>query len=361
MANNNSINSSNASTTFNQLTYCNNAFSGRVILTDSQLLIMQWIFALLIPLNVIANAVVIKRMVNSRQWHKVSCWLITVLSTVDLCTGLFTLPLVAVLFIAYGRTRWCGLELATQFVSTSFAYMSVLMTMLIAVDRTMHQRLPTRCSVPLSKRSAKVAVALACTVSTLISGLLTISSVYYSVYHFSIVISLTLIVIMIVIFASYFAAYCQVSGHVRRSTIWNNRTEPDNNKSSATSRGNQRQPRYLRKFRKTVLFIIVTLCLCYVPFLVTTTASQTVGSKERATTAPSSSESLLRFALILSIALVYSNSGLNALIIIKRNSSMFRSRSTVGGRHNRNVSAVAPVDVARERQQRDSRISSIFM
>ena len=300
---------------------CKNAFSSRVYLNFGESATMKALFVMLAIFTIITNSIVIYRLVKSRQLQKVSSLLIFVLSISDLCTGALTLPLVCVLFFSYENQRFCELELVTQFISTSFVYISIVMTMLVGLDRVIHQTFPTRYKVILSKKAAAWSITIGILSSVGLSALLSLSSIFNQITKLSMVFSILTIIIIVIVFISYFKAYFQISRHVRRSVLWKGRRTGNmlhNAKQRSTT------PRYLREFGRTVFLIVLVICLCYIPFVTVIIASFIVSYTTDCVLNCHEEMRSLRFALFLSYVLIYSNSGFNALIIIRRNSRLFQ-------------------------------------
>lgn len=201
------------------------------------------------------------------------------------------------------------------------------MIMLVAIDRLIHQKFPIRYSTIFSIKIARIATAVSVLFSIVCSGLLTMSSVFNQIRTISFICSMFAIIIIGIVFGSYIRAYIHVLKHVRSSTIWNRRQSMPGDADEIprpTAQRIRQTPKYLRKFATTVFLIILAICFCYLPFLVVTMVGLFTSYAQDCVMDCSGEMDRLRLTLHASYALIYSNSCLNALIILFRNRSILR-------------------------------------
>ena len=316
--------------------YCPNAYSGRVFLSRSQTLALNVTFISLSPVTIIANAIVIYRITKSKLHHNVSNFLILAMSIADFLTGAVTVPCVYTLYSKYAQTRFCAFELVTQFISTTLVYVSITMIMLIAIDRLIHQKFTSRCGITLSNRSARCFTFTAVMISVALCAMLTMSSIFNRIRTISLVFSIIVILIITVVFASYIRTYVHISKFVRNSIVWNGG-------GPLPRRPRRRRgPKYLRQFCTTVLFIILGICFCYLPFVILIFVAFFANDESDCVMNCNVDKEWLRIAFFISYALIYSNSSLNALIILLRNRNIARYEQ-----NQRKSNAIAPVTPAR--------------
>ena len=306
--------------------YCSTSYSGRTLMSSAETNSLFATFITIAPITIIANAIVIYRIIKSRQQHRVSNFLILVLSISDFLMGVITLPCVSILYSAYASTRVCIFEMLTQFISTSLVYTSITMIMLVAIDRLIHQKFPTRYNTIFSIKIARIATAASVLFSIVCSGLLTMSSVFNQIRTVSFICSMFAIIIIGIVFGSYIRAYIHVLKFVRSSTIWNRQSVAGDAEDipPPTTQRRRQTPKYLRKFATTVFFIILAICFCYLPFLVVTMVALFTSYVQDCVMDCSGEMGTLRLTLHASYALIYSNSSLNAFIILFRNRSILR-------------------------------------
>ena len=310
--------------------FCPNAFSDRAMITSQQALALNITYISLTPLTVIANGMVIYRIIKSRLYQTVSNFFILAMSIADFLTGAVTTPCVYILYSRYAYVRSCTFELATQFVSTTLVYFSITMVMLVAIDRLIHQKFPTRCSIILTARSARCLTLTAVVATVILSTLLTMSSLSNRIRITSLVLSLIAFFIIFVVFISYFWTYTHISKYVRNSIVWNGDAAFPGRRPAR-----HRVPKYLRQFGTTVLLIILGICFCYFPFILLIFVA--FFTKKDCLVNCTVDKQLLRLSLYVSYALIFSNSGLNAVIILLRNRNIARYEH-----NNRRPNAVAP-------------------
>ena len=310
--------------------YCPNAYSERVFLTDEQMLLFKFVFISLAPVAVIANGIIIYRITRSKLYRNVSNFLILIMSIADFLTGAATLPCVYALYSTYARSRFCVFELATQFVSTTLGYISIAMVMFIAIERLITQKFKSVSGVVLSNRSARCLALATITVSISMCSLLTISSTYNSIRIISMAFSLIIIIIVTVVFASYVLTYIQIYNFVRNSIV----CKGNSFQRRATL---QKFPTYLHELGKTALYIILGMAFCYLPVVILIFIAFFNNTSEDCLMTCNVDKSWLRIAFYVAYALIYSNSSLNALIILIRNRSIGRCEQK-----SRRPNAVAP-------------------
>lgn len=307
--------------------FCVNAFSNRALITADETSALNGMFISLIPVTVIANGLVIYRIKRLKLHRSSSNILILAMHIADFLIGAVALPCVYALYSKHATARFCTFELSTQFISTTLVFISDITIMLIAVDRLLRHKSTSVHRMGISNRSAKILVFAAILVATLLSGTLAISSLFNSIRYITLALSIIILLIIATVFVSYIYTYMHISKFVRNSIVWNSSV-------CTTATGvitRQRAPEYLKKLGKTVLIIILGICVCHLPFVVLITIYFFSCQKKCEV-----NDQWLIFAIYISYAMVYSNSFLNAIIILFRN----RNRCRYVIRNNPN--AIAP-------------------
>ena len=316
--------------------YCPNAYSERVLLTSDQALVFQIAFISLAPVTVITNGIVIYRIAKSKQYRNVSNFLIFVMSIADFLVGVVTLPCVYALYSTYSKLRFCMLELAAQFISASLVDVSIAMIMFIAIERLIHQKFKSSSGATFSNRTAHCCVLCTILAALTLCSIMAMSSTYNSLRVVNLVFSIIVTAIITVVFVSYVLTYLQISRFVRASMVRKGENQP-------TQRSAERRvPVYLRHLGKTAFLIILGVIFCYLPFVILMFVSMFTDSVEDCVKECNIFRHQLRLAFCASYVLIYSNSSLNALIILIRNRSIARYVQ-----QNRNNNAVAPEKATR--------------
>ena len=318
--------------------YCPNAYSERMLLNKEQAVFFKIAFISLAPVTIIPNGMLIYHIAKSKLYRNVSNFLILVMCVADFLTGAVTLPCVYTLYSTYVSTRFCLFELATQFISTALWYISIAMIMFIAIERLVHQTFKTSSGITISNRSARYLALSTVLVAITLCSMLTMSSTYNSIRIIILIISLFIIVIITIVFVSYVLTYLQVSKFVRNSVV----LRGENTVQLRSTY--QRVPIYLRQLGKTAFYIIICVVSCHLPAVILIFIAFFTYTSDDCVMSCSGDKQWMYLAFHVSYVLIYSNSSLNAFIILVRNRSIAKYEQ-----NNRKANAVAPENAMRQR------------
>ena len=284
--------------------YCRNMFSKRIILSTQESLAIAVTSGLLIPFTVLTNFNVIRFLVQSKQLWKISSYLIFILSLADICTGLIVLPLKVVLFTVYHRVRFCKFELFAQFASHLILRTSIQILAVIALDRMINLKKMTKYDSVMTKRKVNFSITAVLCVSVITATASCISSLMNQYFFTNLVLHTADMTLICTILFYYANIYYSVWSFVKHSILWKGRNLDTQKK----------KPEYLSKLGNTIFLMLLSIFLCYVPFIIMAfyVIVKIFAYEEKI----SRSEG---FALFFSYPLICANSSVNAVIFLWRN------------------------------------------
>ena len=185
---------------------------------------------------------------------------IFVLSLSNMITGTVSLPLNASIFLELKGSGVC-LKLAAVYLSNSFEHFSVVLTVLVAIDRYIHmnpriESRPSRAQVLLQKPNVYyqiLFVFITCTLLLAFKAFYPDGKVAGNIS----ILSLTLLSAHIIIIAFlYTRGYLRIRKFTYSNPIYNNQSV----------RSTRVTPDYIRRLYKTVLALILLAMFQYVPY-----------------------------------------------------------------------------------------------
>ena len=284
-------------------------FYARLSLNEIQNLSVGISFALLLPVNFFTNLILAVSIVNSKQLINISNYLILLLSSMDCFQALTTLPLYIILFTTYRNEKVCQLEHATQVVAYFNAHMSGYLIFIIAFNRYLSINPDFRSHEGIrAKLASKTGSAILVSISLLFSCIHAILSYFgYKVSRIpTVLIGIIDVIIVGIVYVLYIKVYMKVKRFTRQSVIWR--------ESQQTTVSKNGKPKYVRRLATTVLFVLITVAACYLPFIILNMylVYWKQIKKQNTTTAQ-------RFLFFTFMVPVQLNSALNAMIILYRN------------------------------------------
>ena len=292
------------------------AFTKMHTLSQTQSNILITCLAVLAPITVTANSLLAFALVKTKQAAKpTSHVFIFLLCISDIFVGaVFDI----IIFAKYRRVRICTLELVGNFIGQLFPHLSVNIILIIALHRYIQINPNLREITGLKKwlisKTGSVVLVVLAFLSAVANGL--IASYFFGSYYNRVpnwLIKAIDCVLFIVIYGLYVNLFWNVKKHTRANKVlWNAENQAVNTHSGASGR-----PTYFKKFTKTVILILIAIVLCYLPF-VSIDISQ--GLLEQSLS--QSSAQLVRFFYYMTWIFLFSNSTINAAIIIYRNDKL---------------------------------------
>ena len=284
---------------------CPSYLSLRMYLSSSEKDFISIFFGVMSPIVVLTNMLLIILIIKARQTSLLTNYFIIALSIADTFIGLFLMPMQTILHSKYKYTRSCILEGTIIFLIQALFSFSGTMICAITFDRYIHICHPTKYGRLMTQRKAKVGIA-ACvllTIALACTGIPAISRKFTSA-HFVTVTGAFLVVGFI--FALYIRSYMKLLKMIRANQMWSI--------PIGIRRRSSRQPQYLAYITKTVILILLSLFLCYVPYICITVVgyiqTEFLGKPHNPK---------LWFASYTFNSISYANSAINAVIILCRN------------------------------------------
>ena len=287
------------------------SLTDRFHLTWKENIVFGIVFCFVAAYTVLVNIALIVSLVKTRQVNKKSNVLILILSISDLVTGGVCLPFTVTMFIKYPFKRHCILEVIHQ-ATEFFLVLSAYMTVTIAVDRYVNINPNLRNSgsgLPRIFSSSKIWLPLMITlgITSVTTAVHTVTYVFAKEIHIIAVIAIMSLALFIflTVFILYLRFYFRIWQFTRASGLYSAGTSGNHASSS---------PRYVDKLGFTIFLILLTIIICYIPFLIITTYQAV-----RLRTNPASFTHTDYLLYRIFFGLFYLNSGLNAGIILFRN------------------------------------------
>ena len=291
---------------------CLNPFVDRVILTQLQSKIIVGVLLTLVPCTTATNLVLLLFLVRTRQYRNTMSWLIMILSTSDCILGVITTPVLVVLFSKYQRTRSCMLEKASLFMAQSNSHFSAYLIFLIALNRCLNlnsdfRNHDTITSKITSRRGTNTLVVVMFFFS-MVHGIIPATDIGNQ-FASEFMLGASNFIVYVLYFVLYARIYYKVRSSARESGAVLGCQEAG--QRSAT------RPKYLVQLSNTVLLLLVSVGICYLPFVTIKfiLAYHTHVKKIK----PSSR---MRFIHYISFTAAFWNSVFNALILIYRNNKI---------------------------------------
>ena len=270
--------------------------------------VFTYLFAVYIPFTISFNGALIISFIATKQVNiTISNFLIVCLCVAEGINGAVTMPLLVNHLYKEGKTDNCSLNIATQVMLGVSVSISPHITILIAVDRYIHmnpniEKPPSKISKTF-KRPWIYLLLLFCLLAAVSYGVACIFVAHLgssAKAAWNIVMMLFYGVAMAAMITIYVRGYLRVRRFVNdRSTHASLSHEP---------------PLYLRKLYVTVLLLVVTFCVTYIPICLVVLAGAAIAIGGTDHTPP-----LLYVLYFAAVLILDANGIINCLIVIHRN------------------------------------------
>ncbi len=265
------------------------------------------------PLIVTVNILLVVSLYATKQSFRTTTnFLVACLSLSDCLIGAILMPFVAFHNLNFDSKLFCWTITISHTLRVFLGGTSLFMTVLLAFDRFLHMNPNYHRSPPRLAKYFKPPKIyfLAIAVCAILAG---VAATFYlltksgreHLFYFAITVPTCLSLAAVLFIVLYVRGYLQLRSVVAANPIYWNREESDS----------FQPPEYLDKLFNTVLMILTAMCLSWAPNLVLKTLLAVFyRNKEHHTT----SHAFAAFREV-SFLLEYSNSFVNALIILYRN------------------------------------------
>ena len=264
--------------------------------------------AIFAPITVLLNALLMASFIATKQVRlNTSNFLIMCLSLSDLLNGAVTMPLVASILYKFDLNKSCEIFNPVQATNGFFVAFSAILTVLIAIDRYLNMNpnvgeRSSRCAKVFQRPNiycivTGIAIGLVIYSSTITYAIaMGVKSMAFGVLLFLCSLSVTLGICAVAIL--YAKAYVRIRNFTDASPIYKERN------------GSTMRPQYVRNLYKSVLVLVVTTMLVYLPLScanIAVTINALIGSKDLMVV-----HTFLHFAELL----LYFNCIINSLVIL---------------------------------------------
>ena len=292
----------------------------RFYLSQQQNLSVGIVYAIISFFIVPVNSLLIFAFSKTKQLTNSINAYIMFLSLSDcLLIGAVTLPLESILHIVYHNQDNCILSNFVLAFSNFSAKLSGYFILLIGLDRFMNIKTEFKEESCLLKklRSKCGSIILTCLclfLSMVQGGIAPLTDKYPMP---SICIDAFNIIIVISVCTLYIRIYMRVRRHCEESLLYKKDAgrvhigEENTVGAEMIGQKSDKVPIYMKELTKTVLLILVIIAICYLPYLILSIWISSVGHHEVSNT--------VHVLHIITLLVVYLNSGLNACVILYRN------------------------------------------
>ena len=277
----------NNTTSASEICVMSTTFTNRIYLTNTQGLIVLICHSLAGLVVVTSNLLVIFGLLKTKQMKNPSNYLIFLLSVSDCVVGMIAIPLDVTLFSLYLKRTACILEYIAHFLLYSTTHFSAYLIAIIAVHRNLSinhnfKRRNKLSQFLLKKNGLRVITSAVCLVAIAEALVLLF---FYKKMISRIALVLLDTIIFITVYAIYFWMYFKVWTSLQ---------------SKATKR-----------LSKTIAIILLAVAIFYIPPIVIAAIRGSFVENRKISAD-------INFGLYLSLTLVFSNSGFNAVVILTR-------------------------------------------
>ena len=271
------------------------------------------IYAIYCPVIITINvALIVSFFATKQSMQNTSNLLIICLSISDCLIGAVVMPVLIIESLWFDTEKHSSIVRVYFSLNYVFGGISFSMTMLLAIDRYIHMNpniLENESKIGnLFKRPRIYFLIFACcaffTTTSLSLYFLVKTNPKITAYYAGSM-AILLLILMPILVTMYTRGYLRIRRFVAENPVYQNRGEADSNES----------PEYLEELFKTVLLLIIVTMISYLPNLALNASGAVL------TFLNHSYISSTTFLIIAHLAyiLVFSNSFLNALIILYRN------------------------------------------
>ena len=229
------------------------------------------------------------------------------MSISDLCTGVFVLPLIAVMVCLKDALQSCRFELFVQYIALLFAHFSFFMLMCISTDRYMHVTKLNKYNQFMNARRMKIATVLSFIFSVLIAYL-PISFPTFWMQLTQCLSDLVCVSLMLYLYSMVFRKRAMYTENFKKMF-------EELRTGESTSRETKRE----LSATKTIRFVLGALLVLYLPYYICSVA-WAYYKYDRKMNPPL----LLKVIYCWSIKIVLSNAAINVIIICHGNSIIRR-------------------------------------
>ena len=322
---------------------CQTAYPSRQYLSLVTITALAGVNILVAVTNILFNAFLIYALFKTKQIRKLSSRLILYLSVSDCCVGALLQPIVVVILLQYKTETNCPVELLAQSIAFVFPQFSAVQIMIIALDRFLRMKFLHHHRKYMTRRRGTMMVVFNLSLSLTLAITSVIAGTHGQFYMFNVVLASIDSFVVMMIFVLYTFTYFSVHHHVsqarKREKLRNqdikmsqisklSKTSKMSSKSMSSVSSVSSKHRADSALAKTMLFILASLGLCYIPYLVLgVTWSYLQFEKGEV-----SRRSLAAFTWV-SLILVYLNSTINAVIFATRNAKIMELFRSLAIRH----------------------------
>ena len=262
--------------------------------------------------NIAINSFLIHLIRKQRRIASISQRFVLCLTISDTCVGITQIIYVFLRVLVDHIEGQFSEKFASvvYFLLFLFSPLSACLIIVIAADRYLHMHYLTKYNMVMTKRRAYVVVFL-CFVINICFAISTELSLLYSYFHAHQMGLMLLYILMIsVVFLLYLRSYRSIQSRVRSSCIHSVQ------ESGSIPRTHNRLRDPNQEFFKGMMYVMISLVVCYIPFIIMTV----VRSILHLTGHPINHT--LNYALLWAYTLNFSNSSLNAIILIMLNKEL---------------------------------------
>ena len=285
-------------------------FAERLLLTPVENTALGTSFVVITPFTIFFNITLIVALIKTNQLNRKSNYLIMILSISDLLIGAVCMPLTIILFINYPFKRQCNVERIEQAVKIFSWYLSLYMTLTIAIDRYVNVNPNIRnLNNPLRRLFSTSKIWILIFISLILAAVTT-GVITYTLFtnHYRVALMVTMnfdLFLLLAIFILYLRFYYKIWTFTRKSEVYS---------KGANTNGNKGRAEYIGKLGLTVFFILIAIIITVAPYTIILTYQVVIW------------ETTLNDAksYVIASILLYFNSALNSVIFITRNVKLRR-------------------------------------
>eukprot|EP00112_Aurelia_sp_Birch-Aquarium-sp1_P018396 Seg4381.1 transcript_id=Seg4381.1/GoldUCD/mRNA.D3Y31 product="hypothetical protein" protein_id=Seg4381.1/GoldUCD/D3Y31 len=207
--------------------------------------------------NIIINSFLSYAIIKLKLHRKISYRFILCLNISDLCVGAIVQPLLSARLAITDPKILPVLKIVLQFTGIVFCEISGVMTNVISLDRYLHMRHLQYYNAHMTPKKATILIIFSAVASILIGIALTVTTFNGTVIYVNTTVLSGNVLILFAIVVFYIRAYMSIKQRISTNQV---RAARSNRKSSI-----QRPD---LEFAKGMMFILVALFVCYVPYLV---------------------------------------------------------------------------------------------
>ena len=249
---------------------CQTIYPSRAGITNQNLIALTSINTISGLVNICINIFLVYGLWKLDLAKKVSYKFIVCLCIGDGCVGLVTQPALSVLLMTDHVENDCTHEITTHSLQVTFCQYSVLMVLIITMDRFLHMTYLTRYKTLMTQKRARILIVSSILITIAIVLLNMIGSIYE--FHFPLHTAIITIntIIFIIIFIIYLKTYSAIRTRVHDSHF-KIRAQPVIRTGSTAPRKETKDTskskiQYHHNFGKAMVFVLLTLAICYLPY-----------------------------------------------------------------------------------------------